>query len=449
MLIDWFTVVAQLFNFLLLVWLLKRVLYRPVLRAIDRRQQRINQWYRDAEQQRKEAQENAERYRQQCRELQERKAKQLEDAKDAARREREKLTHQAKEEVDRLQRQWKTSLRRRQNQFFDRLQQETTHHLGVMTRRVLNDIADAQLEERSIERFLDRLHHLDDTTRSQLHEAIADKGASILICTEFEIPRESRDRILETVRQELASEVEIRESDDLFEENFSETESSEESDRNSHRDSSDNDSSKNDDPDNQPRPVPLKFVRDRAPICGIELYAGGYEVAWSFDRYLQELENRVRQTLEQQIDGAEEDEILPEERLRRQLTQKTYDIARRALQDIANETLEQQAISVFLHRWERLDDEVREQLARSLSEGDRSICVRSSFEISPHWKQKIQQHIQHQLSDRLPGDISIDRSSIDFQQASDLICGIEVQIDGREIAWNLDDYLDRVRDEVM
>ena len=41
MLIDWFTVGAQLLNFLILVALLKRFLYRPILDAIDAREQRI------------------------------------------------------------------------------------------------------------------------------------------------------------------------------------------------------------------------------------------------------------------------------------------------------------------------------------------------------------------------------------------------------------------------
>ena len=41
MLIDWFTVVAQTVNFLVLVWLLKRFFYRPILNAIDAREQRI------------------------------------------------------------------------------------------------------------------------------------------------------------------------------------------------------------------------------------------------------------------------------------------------------------------------------------------------------------------------------------------------------------------------
>ena len=41
MLIDWFTVAAQALNFLILVWLMKRFLYKPVLNAIDAREKRI------------------------------------------------------------------------------------------------------------------------------------------------------------------------------------------------------------------------------------------------------------------------------------------------------------------------------------------------------------------------------------------------------------------------
>ena len=41
MLIDWFTVGAQVLNFLILVWLLKRFLYKPILNAIDAREKRI------------------------------------------------------------------------------------------------------------------------------------------------------------------------------------------------------------------------------------------------------------------------------------------------------------------------------------------------------------------------------------------------------------------------
>ncbi len=39
--IDWFTVAAQVINFLILVWLLKRFLYKPILAAIDEREKGI------------------------------------------------------------------------------------------------------------------------------------------------------------------------------------------------------------------------------------------------------------------------------------------------------------------------------------------------------------------------------------------------------------------------
>jgi F-type H+-transporting ATPase subunit b len=41
MLIDWFTVAAQLVNFLILVWLLKHFLFKPITNAIDTREKRI------------------------------------------------------------------------------------------------------------------------------------------------------------------------------------------------------------------------------------------------------------------------------------------------------------------------------------------------------------------------------------------------------------------------
>src|SRR5580704_10210014 len=43
MLIDWFTVGAQAVNFLILVWLLQRFLYRPVMKTIDARERSIAQ----------------------------------------------------------------------------------------------------------------------------------------------------------------------------------------------------------------------------------------------------------------------------------------------------------------------------------------------------------------------------------------------------------------------
>ena len=46
--IEWFTVIAQVINFLILVWLLKRFLYKPILNAIDEREKKITSQLTDA-----------------------------------------------------------------------------------------------------------------------------------------------------------------------------------------------------------------------------------------------------------------------------------------------------------------------------------------------------------------------------------------------------------------
>src|ERR1700685_1084720 len=55
MLIDWFTVAAQALNFIILVWLLKRYLYKPILNAVDAREKRIAAELADADAKKAEA----------------------------------------------------------------------------------------------------------------------------------------------------------------------------------------------------------------------------------------------------------------------------------------------------------------------------------------------------------------------------------------------------------
>ena len=64
MLIDWFTVVAQTLNFLILVWLMKRYLHKPILRAIDEREKRIVSELADADAKKSEAQKERDQFQQ-------------------------------------------------------------------------------------------------------------------------------------------------------------------------------------------------------------------------------------------------------------------------------------------------------------------------------------------------------------------------------------------------
>src|ERR1035441_4382574 len=84
MLIDWFTIGAQALNFLILVWLLKHFLYKPILNAIDAREKRIAKELADAAAKKAEAQKEQDEFQKKNEEFDKQRAAPITTAPDEA-----------------------------------------------------------------------------------------------------------------------------------------------------------------------------------------------------------------------------------------------------------------------------------------------------------------------------------------------------------------------------
>ena len=102
MLIDWFTVSAQVVNFLILVWLLKHFLYRPILNAIDAREKRIATELADADAKKAEAIKERDEFQHKNEEFDRQRAALLSQATDEAKVERQRLFDEARQAADAL-----------------------------------------------------------------------------------------------------------------------------------------------------------------------------------------------------------------------------------------------------------------------------------------------------------------------------------------------------------
>jgi F-type H+-transporting ATPase subunit b len=91
MLIDWFTVGAQVLNFLILVWLLKRFLYKPILNAIDTREKRIATELADADAKKAEAQKEHDEFQSKNKTFDDERSGLLGKATDEAKAEHDRL----------------------------------------------------------------------------------------------------------------------------------------------------------------------------------------------------------------------------------------------------------------------------------------------------------------------------------------------------------------------
>jgi F-type H+-transporting ATPase subunit b len=204
MLIDWFTVIAQAVNFLILVWLLKRFLYQPILKALDAREQRIAAELADADAKEAEALKEREEYRRKNEEFDRQHVAMLSKASDDAAAERQKLFEKARKDANGMRAKLQDLLSSEYHGLHDEIARRTQAEVFAIARKALTDLSGIALEQRIVEVFVQRLRGLDDSERSRL-AAVAAQGDAVNVRSAFDLTPAQHAAVEEAVRSVLGS----------------------------------------------------------------------------------------------------------------------------------------------------------------------------------------------------------------------------------------------------
>ena len=249
MLIDWFTVAAQVVNFLILVWLLKRFLYRPILDAIDAREKRIASELADAHAKNAEAQKTRDEFQHKNEEFDQQRAALLSKAMDEAKAERQRLFDEARKAADALSAKRQDTLRNDAHTLNRAISRRTQQEVFAIARKALMDLATTSLEERLGEVFTRRLREMDGMAKAGLAAALKTAPDPALVRSAFDLPAEQRAVIQQALNDTFSAEIHVR------------------------------------------------FETTPDLISGIELTTNGQKVAWSIADYLTFLEKGVSELL--------------------------------------------------------------------------------------------------------------------------------------------------------
>jgi F-type H+-transporting ATPase subunit b len=159
-LIDWFTVCAQALNFLILVWLLKRYLYKPVLAAIDAREKKVAQTLADAATQEKKARLASDELRNRNEAFDHERDGLMRKAANEGAAERQRLIDSARQESQLLRVKLTQALGEERAELGRQLSLRTQAEVFALTRKALSELAGTSLEDRMVEVFIDRLRAL-------------------------------------------------------------------------------------------------------------------------------------------------------------------------------------------------------------------------------------------------------------------------------------------------
>ena len=253
--IDWFVFLAQIFNFLLLIYLLKRFLYGRIIKAMDDREAKIAARFADEELKVK-ANEQAELYEKRNQLLNEAKDQMLNEATMAADAKRKELMEKVRVEVDQVKTRWQDMLVREQDAFFYDLRQRAAKQLYDTARKALRDLADVDLEERIIDEFLRRIKALDEKKSVQLRKAISGGGNRVTIQSAFSINTSRQTQIEEALKKQITNGFTIR------------------------------------------------YLEQPDIVSGIELRVNGNKIAWSLNEYLETLVESLTEKLQKEAHAA-------------------------------------------------------------------------------------------------------------------------------------------------
>jgi F-type H+-transporting ATPase subunit b len=161
-LIDWFTVGAQAINFLILVWLLRRYLYRPVLAAIYAREKKVAGMIADATAQEARARVAGEALRQRNEAFDRDRDGLMRSARDQGAAEHERLFESARQDSQLLRAKLTQTLAAERAALGHQLATRTQEEVFAVAHKALSDLAGASLEDRMIEVFIARMRELSE-----------------------------------------------------------------------------------------------------------------------------------------------------------------------------------------------------------------------------------------------------------------------------------------------
>jgi F-type H+-transporting ATPase subunit b len=205
--VDWLTVAAQWVNFLILVWLLKRFLYGPIIRAMDRRQKNIETSMAEAADRARQAEQAATLYRDKLLEVEEDRAVLFAEVRAEAACERERLLERARVEVEAVAQHWRRAVDLESKTFQDQLRLELGRLLVAAARKALLNLASLELEHALLANFLERLQRLPEQDKRLLSES---GDGSVVLASSAELSEDWRTRLSEAISRLLGRQLTVK-----------------------------------------------------------------------------------------------------------------------------------------------------------------------------------------------------------------------------------------------
>lgn len=200
--IDWFTFIAQLVNFLILLALLRYFLYGPILRVMQKRETFVSSKLEEASIKMSEAEKQAGIYDKKLSELEHKKGELLDSARKEAVLKKKELVQEARNEVDIMQKRWEAAMKSEKDEFFNELYRRTSTKVIDIVDKIINGLSGKELEEVTIEKFSQKLSQIDNSEmKSAVNAALQNGEGEFRVVSSFAMTEAQKEKLLKIIHE--------------------------------------------------------------------------------------------------------------------------------------------------------------------------------------------------------------------------------------------------------
>ena len=200
---DWSTLVLEVINFLILVWLLKRFLYQPVLNMIEKRRQKIEAELAQATKGQEEAEVLKKQYEDRLTDWDREKRGNLDELAQQIEQERSKRMQLLDEELAQQRLKNRARDEQQQAQWRNQAEAEALQLGGAFTAQLLKALAGPELDQRLQQLFVDQLAVLSESALHQLREGWQEGSVRVEVVSALPLDTAGQQVIRQALEQKL------------------------------------------------------------------------------------------------------------------------------------------------------------------------------------------------------------------------------------------------------
>lgn len=158
--INWFEILAQLINFFILLFILQKLFYKPVTKAMEQRQENLRKTREEADAEMETAKRLIENYRGKMEKVSEKEEKVLKEAREKAAEEKQELLAKYREEAEEKKKVYMAAVEEEKEKFLKDLRVNLGRQAVAVAEKIMEETAEAVPGEGSYRLFLKKIDEL-------------------------------------------------------------------------------------------------------------------------------------------------------------------------------------------------------------------------------------------------------------------------------------------------